>query len=420
LRTPGTADDPAPDARRPVLLQENPPSDSRTSARTLLVASTGGHLSQLHALAPRIPGLTAELRTWVTFDTPQSRSLLAGEDVVFVNYTAPRDWRNTLRNLAPAWKLLSEGDFGHVVSTGSGIALTFLPLARARRMRVTYVESAARSQGPSLTGRILARVPGVRLGTQYTEWANGRWSYVGSVLDEYVPVTRRYEPSIRNVVLTLGTIPYDFRRLVERTLQLLPPDARVTFQTGVTDVSDLPIAAQAQMPGHELKAAIKEADVVIAHAGAGSALAALEAGKCAVLVPREMEHGEHVDDHQHQIGEELARRGLAIHRKVGELTWEDLQAAARVRVNRVSAPPLLIGPDDEPIADSQVALGDDPAPLPVRPRTGRFQRQRQANGATQQGEGRSRYPDLERGLAGARKAPRGGAHDERPVAAPLE
>ncbi|HEX7290208.1 MAG TPA: glycosyltransferase [Conexibacter sp.] len=314
------------------------------ASRTLLVASTGGHLSQLHALAPRIPDADPADRTWVTFDTPQSRSLLAGEDVVFVRYTAPRDWRSIARNLAPAWRLLGDGRFGHVISTGSGIALTFLPLARAKGLPTTYVESAARSEGPSMTGRLLARVPGVRLGTQYHAWADERWRYVGSVLDGWAPAERVAGEAapIRRVVVTLGTIPYDFRRLVERLLALLPPAAEVTWQTGATDVAGLPIAARAQMPGDELEAAIRAADVVVAHAGTGSALAVLGAGKCPLLVPRERAHGEHVDDHQRQIASELAGRGLALHRSVEQLTLADLQAAAAARIVRVPPPPLRL------------------------------------------------------------------------------
>jgi len=309
----------------------------------LLVASTGGHLSQLRALAPRIPGIERTACTWVTFDTPQSRSLLDGEDVVFVAYTAPRDWRNVARNLAPARRLLAGGRYGHVISTGSAIALTFLPLARARGMRVTYLESAARSQGPSLTGRILARLPGVELGTQYSSWADERWTYVGSVLDGWAAVAASDPPpSVRRVVVTLGTIPYGFRRLLERMLAILPADAEVTWQTGVTDASGLPLRARAELPGHELDAAIRAADVVVAHAGTGSALAALAAGKCPLLVPRERAHGEHVDDHQQQIAAELAGRGLALRRSVEALSAEDLRIAAGVRVERVAPPPLRL------------------------------------------------------------------------------
>ena len=318
------------------------PLSAGSSQRTLLVASTGGHLEQLYALARRIPGVQSGGCTWVTFDAAQSRSLLAGEDVVYVDYTAPRDWRNTVRNLAPAWRILSSGRYDHVISTGAAIALTFLPLARAKGLSATYVESAARSQGPSLTGRILMRVPGVQLGTQYSSWADKRWSYVGSVLDEYVSRPYGHVPALRRVVVTLGTIPYSFRRLVERLIDVLPSGASVTWQTGATDVSNLPISARSEMEYHELYAAIHAADVVVAHAGTGSALAAIEAGKCAVLVPREQIHGEHVDDHQSQIAAELAGRGLALARSVDELTYEDLREAASLGVERVQAPPLRL------------------------------------------------------------------------------
>ena len=46
---------------------------------TLLVCSVGGHLAELHRLLERMRGLGEE-RLWVTFDTPQSRSVLAEED----------------------------------------------------------------------------------------------------------------------------------------------------------------------------------------------------------------------------------------------------------------------------------------------------------------------------------------------------
>ena len=65
---------------------------------TLLVASTGGHLKQLHRLHRRLDGIEGPFR-WATFDTPQSRSLLAGEDVDFVHFVGGRDPGNVLRNV---------------------------------------------------------------------------------------------------------------------------------------------------------------------------------------------------------------------------------------------------------------------------------------------------------------------------------
>ena len=50
----------------------------------LLVATNGGHLAQLVELAPRLDGIEAD-RLWITFDSPQSRSLLADPPVLVLD-----------------------------------------------------------------------------------------------------------------------------------------------------------------------------------------------------------------------------------------------------------------------------------------------------------------------------------------------
>ena len=65
------------------------------------------------------------------------------------------------------------------------MALPFFALARARRLTCHYIESAARSDGPSATGRMMGRIPGVFLYTQYPHWAGARWNYRGSVFDSF-------------------------------------------------------------------------------------------------------------------------------------------------------------------------------------------------------------------------------------------
>lgn len=310
----------------------------------LMVAATGGHLAQLHRLADRID-IAAGDRVWVTFDGPQSRSLLADEEVVFVPYVAPRDLKTAMRNGRPAGRLMRDRRPTAVVSTGSAIAMSFLPLARAFKIPALYIESAARSDGPSLTGRMLQRVPGVALCTQYETWADERWTYVGSVFDDYeavAPVGRR---ELRRVVVTLGTIEgFGFRRLVERLLEVLPSGVEVTWQVGDTDVADLPIDGIGTMPAAELDRRMRDADVVIAHAGIGSSIAAMEAGHVPLLVPRSLRHGEHVDDHQYQIAKELAHRGLAWTLEPEGITLDALKALTGLGVRRTSsAPPIATG-----------------------------------------------------------------------------
>lgn len=308
---------------------------------TLLVSSVGGHLADLYRLLPRIQGLNCD-RVWVTFDTPQSRSLLADEEVIYVDYTGPRDLKNVLRHSLLARRLFHKRHpFTDVVSAGAGIALSFLPLARMSGVACHYIECSARSVGPSMTGRLLQRMPGISLYTQYPNWARPPWSYSGSVLDTFAPGPGSAgNRKIERAVVTLGTMQhYSFRRLVERALQILPEETEVLWQVGCTDVSDLPIKARRQLPARELQQAIEEADVVIAHAGCGSSVAALEAGKKPILVPRRAANGENVDDHQRLIASELARRDLAIMRAVEDLTFEDLTLAARSTVSVAAEPP---------------------------------------------------------------------------------
>jgi len=304
----------------------------------LLVASTGGHLSQLARLRPRIDGLGDRRVVWVTFDKPQSRALLRGEEVVHVPYTGQRDVINVAGNAMRARGILRDVRPDLVISTGSAIALSFLPLAAAHGAECHYIESAARTVGPSLSGRVLRRIGRIRLYTQHRVWAREPWSYRGSVFDAWQPAPAIATPSVRRMVVTLGTIDYSFRRLVERLMAIIPPDVEVMWQTGATDVSGLRIQARATVPNADLDAAIAEADVVVSHSGIGSAIATLEAGRCPVLVPRRRRHGEHVDDHQQQIAGELSGRGLAVSRSVADLAWSDLLAAAALRAESGQPP----------------------------------------------------------------------------------
>ncbi len=306
---------------------------------TLLVCSGGGHLSQLHALLPRLQGVGSE-RVWVTFDTRQSRSLLDGEQIVYLDYAGPRDYKTLARHAVSARRMFTPGhSYSTVVSTGSGLALSFLPIARMRGAACHYIESFTRTAGPSLTGSLLSRTPGISVYSQYRDWAQVPWRYAGSVFDAFVPARLHIGArEIRRAVVTLGTMQdYPFRRLVDRALELLPQDVEVLWQVGCTDVSDLRIAAHRQLPAQALQAAVKDADVVIAHAGCGSSLSALEAGKLPVLVPRRAERGENIDDHQRLLADELARRGLALAREPEELGFDDLLRAACSTVTRCEA-----------------------------------------------------------------------------------
>lgn len=323
--------------------------------RTLLICSGGGHLKQLFTLADRIGILPAQ-QTWVTFDNDLSRSLLADREVVYAPFAAPRDAKNIVRIRMMASWMLENHVYDRAISTGASPAVAFLPAAARRGISAHYIESAARAAGPSISGRILSHFRQIRTYTQYPVWSNMRWHYRGSIFDAYTRGPSKSRSTLTRAVVSVGTQEgYGFDRLFRAVVPLLAGFSEVLWQTGPQDVSSLGINGRHGVPHHELQEAIAGSDVVIAHAGTGAALTAIEAGKTPILVPRLARYGEHVDDHQVQIASELDRRGLALMRHPEQLTSDDLAHAASRSVRKVSAPPFEL---DDPYSAPRQCLSE--------------------------------------------------------------
>jgi UDP-N-acetylglucosamine:LPS N-acetylglucosamine transferase len=119
--------------------------------RVALVASSGGHLAQLHALEP---WWRDHDRFWVTFDKPDSRSLLAGERVVWAYHPTTRNLANLWRNALLALRTLRRERPDVVVSDGAGVALPFFLAGKLLGAKTVYVEVYDRIDTRTLTGRL--------------------------------------------------------------------------------------------------------------------------------------------------------------------------------------------------------------------------------------------------------------------------
>ncbi len=128
------------------------PTQPSGPERILLVCSPGGHLVQLLALEPAWGEFDA---TWVTLDSPDARSLLAGRRVVVGFGPTNRSILNLVRNLRLAWRLVGDHDPQAILSTGAGLAVAFLAVGKLRGRRCVYVESLTRIESLSLSGRIV-------------------------------------------------------------------------------------------------------------------------------------------------------------------------------------------------------------------------------------------------------------------------
>jgi UDP-N-acetylglucosamine--N-acetylmuramyl-(pentapeptide) pyrophosphoryl-undecaprenol N-acetylglucosamine transferase len=307
---------------------------------TLLVATVGGHLVELVDIARRLPDNGDDVMVWATQDHVQSRSLLANEpNVVFVPKVQPRDIGGILRNLPVAHRLMHEWKFNRVISTGSATALAYLPYLALRGAQTHYVDSATRIDGDSETAKVLKRLPRIHMYTQWKHLAQGNTHYGGAVFDGFVGATRDDPQPIQRVVVTLGTMLMPFPRLLEVLIPMLGPGGElerrqgspveVLWQTGHTPADGLAIDASPMIPG---------ADLVVGHAGVGSSLTSLIAGKFPVLVPRRASAGEIVDDHQDLFARELEKRDIAMRRGPDELTIDDLILASTRSVTRTGAP----------------------------------------------------------------------------------
>jgi len=309
----------------------------------LLVASSGGHLVELESWSRRIAEI--DKITWAAAETPQSKALLAGQDVHWIPDIQPRQLRETMGLLGIARRIVQNERVDVVVSTGASVAVPFFVAARMYGAEGHYLESAARVDGPSITGQVAAVMPKVRCYNQSEQWADSRWKYAGSVFDGFAGRDVQPATGPLRVVVTVGSMHHPMTRMVEKLNSVLPDDAEVVWQLGHTPaIPNMKATRIEEFVSHdELTELMAEAHVVVCHAGVGSVLQAVSVGKSPILVPRRVEHGEHVDDHQVQIAGRLSEIGIATAVETDSLSTETIRAAAsRGTCRAESASPLVL------------------------------------------------------------------------------
>lgn len=281
--------------------------------RLILAASTGGHLTQLVKLAPFLSASPESL--WISFDSPQSRSLLREKNFLTVPYIAPRDFKS----VGTAYRLIRQhlknfgANYEEAVSTGAALALAALPAARMSGVEARYIESVSRTEGPSLSGRILHASRLCALETQHASWAGGRWKPRESVMQAFTAARDKAPNPQPKLFVTLGTIsPYRLDSLVDAVLSTGLANETTTWQLGSTQRTDLPGRCYETVEDSQFEQMVRGSDVVITHSGVGSILKILETGKFPVVIPRRRERGEHVDDHQLQIAKLVHDSGIAV------------------------------------------------------------------------------------------------------------
>lgn len=120
-----------------------------------LVCSSGGHFFELFSVNPL---WEKHDRFWVTFPRQDTKSLLRNEKTYWAHFPTNRSLKNLIRNAGLAVKVIARERPAAVISTGAGVAVPFLYLGRLLGLQTIYIESLARINDLSLTGRLVYRV----------------------------------------------------------------------------------------------------------------------------------------------------------------------------------------------------------------------------------------------------------------------
>lgn len=113
------------------------------------------------------------------------------------------------------------------------------------------------------------------------------------------------------IFVTVGTHEQPFNRLVKKVDELVANGdikEKVIVQTGFSTYVPQNCEAHKMMSFDDMQAALKKARIVITHGGPSSFIEALQYGKVPIVVPRQEKFHEHVNNHQVEFTELIAKR----------------------------------------------------------------------------------------------------------------
>ncbi len=115
------------------------------------------------------------------------------------------------------------------------------------------------------------------------------------------------------IFVTVGTLHFEFRRLIEKMDEIASKiDEEVVMQIGYTEYEPVNTEWFKFSDIDNIKEYYEKADLIVAHAGAGTLLDSLSFKKSVVAVPRRKKYGEHIDDQQLELTEVLEKSGKVL------------------------------------------------------------------------------------------------------------
>lgn len=115
------------------------------------------------------------------------------------------------------------------------------------------------------------------------------------------------------IFITLGSQKFQFNRLLKAVDDLCESriiEEKIFAQTGYSDYIPKNYDYKHFLDREEFCSVTQQADIVITHGGTGAIISAVKKNKKVIAVPRLVEYGEHVDDHQLQLVKQFDEMNL--------------------------------------------------------------------------------------------------------------
>lgn len=129
----------------------------------------------------------------------------------------------------------------------------------------------------------------------------------------------------------LGTQKFPFARLIKAVEELVLSGHfqkdEVLIQSTLPGYETSEVNIVNLIPADKFNSLLKDADIIITHAGVNSILSCMKYQKSFLIVPRRKEFGEHVDDHQMEIAEVMSSQYGVLSLLELDNLWEQLQKA---------------------------------------------------------------------------------------------
>lgn len=134
------------------------------------------------------------------------------------------------------------------------------------------------------------------------------------------------------ILMTVGTQKFPFDRLLKKIDSLIEQEIikdEVVAQIGYSDYRPVHYSYVDFIPEEKFDILIQRSDILLTHGGIGTITKGLFLKKKVIIIPRMKDFGEHIDNHQIEIGERFAEMGYALFCKNIEMISDTLEEASK-------------------------------------------------------------------------------------------